>query len=112
MVWKRCLIPVLCGLVVLGMSFSVPAQSSPAASVPAAIVNGESISVQQLHEQLEKTLGPARWHALRNQPAAATFRIGVGETYDFEWTPPRPMDAELLVETVESGVLRQTFRVR
>jgi FtsP/CotA-like multicopper oxidase with cupredoxin domain len=46
------------------------------------------------------------------RPVAATFRIGVGETYDFEWTPPRPMDAELLVETVESGVLRQTFRVR
>jgi FtsP/CotA-like multicopper oxidase with cupredoxin domain len=46
------------------------------------------------------------------RPIPAIFRIGVGETYDFEWTPPRSMDAELVIDTVESGILRQTFRVR
>ncbi len=28
---------------------------------------------------------------------AAQFRMGVGETYDFSWTPTKAMDASILV---------------
>ena len=46
---------------------------------------------------------------------AVLRRMGVGETYDFEWTPTRAMDAVLNVEVFEPGgskFLRQVFRVR
>ena len=38
-------------------------------------------------------------------------RLGVGETYDFEWTPDRAMDAVLEVR-IEGTTLRQPLRVR
>ena len=50
---------------------------------------------------------PLRWHALAKDGAdlppalqkhmAAQFRMGVGETYDFSWTPTKAMDASILV---------------
>jgi manganese oxidase len=65
---------------------------------------------------------PVTWRPLAKDgaalPAAArTARparlrwIGAGETYDFEWTPPRAMDAVLEARAVE-GTVRQTLRVR
>jgi hypothetical protein len=32
-------------------------------------------------------------------PGPAVFTIGVGETYDFQWTPPQPGDFTLHVVT-------------
>jgi len=46
----------------------------------------------------------------RHRPA--TFRrFGVGETYDFEWIPDRPVDAVLEI-AIEGVTLRQRLRVR
>lgn len=40
-------------------------------------------------------------------------RIGVGETYDFEFTPTREMDAQLVVHIARGGpILRQPLRIR
>jgi FtsP/CotA-like multicopper oxidase with cupredoxin domain len=49
-------------------------------------------------------------HARVEGPARLR-RFGVGETYDFEWTPARPMDAVLSVE-VEGQTRRLPVRVR
>jgi FtsP/CotA-like multicopper oxidase with cupredoxin domain len=46
----------------------------------------------------------------RDQPSRLR-RFGVGETYDFEWTPSRPVDAMLEVR-LEGTVLRQPLVVR
>ncbi|MFI5326687.1 MAG: multicopper oxidase domain-containing protein, partial [Candidatus Rokuibacteriota bacterium] len=71
--------------------------------------------------------GPLRWHAEAKDGAYllpalrgernARVRMGVGETYDFTWTPARPGEATLLVHApfpTEPGEawLRQTWRVR
>jgi hypothetical protein len=44
----------------------------------------------------------------------ASVRLGVGEAYDFEWTPTAPVDAVLEVHLPEGEprVLRQPLRVR
>lgn len=49
--------------------------------------------------------------ALRITGPARIARMGVGETYDFEWTPDRPMDA-LLEVRIEDTVLRQILRIQ
>lgn len=49
--------------------------------------------------------------AVRRQEPAALRSLGVGETYDFEWTPAHPVDAELVIH-VEGQTLRQPIRVR
>ncbi|HEV2150355.1 MAG TPA: multicopper oxidase domain-containing protein [Longimicrobiaceae bacterium] len=49
--------------------------------------------------------------ALRGEVASRFRRFGVGETYDFEWTPAREMDAVLAVRS-EQGTIRQVLRVR
>jgi FtsP/CotA-like multicopper oxidase with cupredoxin domain len=51
---------------------------------------------------------PARARAER---PARLGRFGVGETYDFTWTPGRPMDAELAI-TVEGVTRRLPVQVR
>jgi FtsP/CotA-like multicopper oxidase with cupredoxin domain len=48
--------------------------------------------------------------ALAPRPARLRW-IGPGETYDFEWTPARAMDAVLEARAIE-GTVRQTLRVR
>jgi FtsP/CotA-like multicopper oxidase with cupredoxin domain len=50
---------------------------------------------------------PPAW---RSRGPALLRRIGPGETYDFLWTPERPMDAVLEVWTGE-GTVRQAVRV-
>lgn len=49
--------------------------------------------------------------AAQRRPLPATVRAGVGETYDFEWTPARRMDAELRVG-FDDIQLRHIFQVR
>lgn len=59
--------------------------------------------------------GAALPHEQRAMAPAVLRRIGVGETYDFEWTPTRAMDAVLHVEVFEpsgSKFVRQRFKVR
>jgi len=48
--------------------------------------------------------------AARTETPARLRRFGVGETYDFEWTPAGPMEAVLQVRS-ERAVLRQVLRV-
>ena len=51
--------------------------------------------------------------ALRTPVPARTARIGVGETYDFAWTPERTGTAELIVhQPRERWTLSQRFEVR
>ncbi|HEX2188043.1 MAG TPA: multicopper oxidase domain-containing protein [Longimicrobiaceae bacterium] len=50
--------------------------------------------------------------AQRTEGPARLGRFGVGETYDFEWTPERPVEAELRILTGEGATLRQPIRVR
>jgi hypothetical protein len=51
--------------------------------------------------------------ALRRSGSAAIDRMGVGEAYDFLWTPDRPQDAVLTLQNTADGfAVRQTFRVR
>jgi FtsP/CotA-like multicopper oxidase with cupredoxin domain len=65
---------------------------------------------------------PLRWRArakdgadlpagARVESAATLKRLGTGETYDFEWTPTRPMQAVLQFR-LGSLVLRQPIHVR
>jgi len=50
--------------------------------------------------------------APRQTNTVASIIVGVGETYDFEWTPASLMDASLNVKLPGSGrPLRQTIRV-
>lgn len=49
--------------------------------------------------------------ALRLVGPARIARMGVGETYDFEWTADQPMDA-LLEVRIEDTVLRQALHIR
>ena len=49
--------------------------------------------------------------AARIETPARLRRFGVGETYDFAWTPARAMDAVLTVR-IEGAVRRQLLRVR
>jgi FtsP/CotA-like multicopper oxidase with cupredoxin domain len=49
--------------------------------------------------------------ALRNL-VPASLREGVGETYDFAWTPAGRMDAELVIQITAGDVIRQKVRVR
>ncbi|HUF12139.1 MAG TPA: hypothetical protein VMN78_03490, partial [Longimicrobiales bacterium] len=42
---------------------------------------------------------------------SAHVRLGVGETYDFEWTPERPMNAALTFR-FDGDSIRQVIRVR
>ena len=49
-------------------------------------------------------------HFRRDEPSRLR-RFGVGETYDFEWTPARAMNAMLEVR-LEGSVLRQPLHVR
>jgi hypothetical protein len=49
--------------------------------------------------------------ARRVEAPARLVRFGVGETYDFAWTPGRPMDAVLSVR-IEGALRRQVLRVR
>jgi FtsP/CotA-like multicopper oxidase with cupredoxin domain len=49
--------------------------------------------------------------AARRRAGPATFRAGVGETYDFEWTPAHRMEAELRID-IEGTELRRVFQVR
>jgi FtsP/CotA-like multicopper oxidase with cupredoxin domain len=41
----------------------------------------------------------------------ATMRFGAGETFDFDWTPARPMDAVLRIH-IDQSTFVQTLRVR
>jgi FtsP/CotA-like multicopper oxidase with cupredoxin domain len=51
--------------------------------------------------------------ALRRSGPAAIDGMGVGETYDFLWTPARPLDAVLTLQnSADEFAVRQTFRVR
>jgi FtsP/CotA-like multicopper oxidase with cupredoxin domain len=51
--------------------------------------------------------------ALRRAAPATVSAIGVGETYDFLWTPDRPMDAVLTMGNEFEGLaIRQVLRVR
>ncbi len=50
--------------------------------------------------------------ATRQRSVPATLRMGVGETYDFAWTPRLAGAVELVVDVTDAGQLRQGFRVR
>jgi FtsP/CotA-like multicopper oxidase with cupredoxin domain len=51
--------------------------------------------------------------ALRRAAPATVSAIGVGETYDFLWTPDRPMDAVLTMGNEFEGLaIRQVLCVR
>ncbi len=47
----------------------------------------------------------------KQQLGAALVRLGVGETYDFEWAPERPMNATLTFRADRDSI-RQVIRVR
>ena len=80
------------------------------------------LPVEPLSLKLTADSVPLRWTAvakdgaelapvLRLAGSAEIARMGVGETYDFEWTPDRPMDA-LLEVRIRSRVLRQALYIR
>ncbi len=51
-------------------------------------------------------------HATLQRAVPATLRMGVGETYDFAWTPRVAGDVELVIDVTGVGQLRQAFAVR
>jgi len=51
--------------------------------------------------------------AMRLASPATVSALGAGETYDFLWTPDRPMEAILTMGNVAEGfAIRQALRVR
>lgn len=76
----------------------------------------------RLHADSDST--PVAWRFLakdgaalaraRQRPAPAELKVGVGETYDFEWTPAAPADVSLVVRLPDphAPLLRQRIRVR
>ncbi len=81
------------------------------------------LPVEPVRMELLRDSVPTLWRAIAKDGAAlpaarqtntvASIIVGVGETYDFEWTPASLMDASLIVKLPGSGrPLRQTIRVR
>lgn len=50
--------------------------------------------------------------AMRTERAATRGRFGVGETYDFDFTPSRPMNADIVVRIPGAETLRQPLQIR
>ncbi|MGH9778188.1 MAG: amidohydrolase family protein [Candidatus Acidiferrales bacterium] len=86
------------------------------------IAHGATVSIS-----LEDQSGPVAWRGIAKDGAdlppslqvehAAQIRMGVGETYDFAYTPAAPGELTLRVHVpfpteVGESVLRQVFRVR
>jgi FtsP/CotA-like multicopper oxidase with cupredoxin domain len=78
------------------------------ADVASISLNADSVPVSWTPISKDGADLPA---ALRNA-VPATLRAGVGETYDFAWTPAGRMDAELVIQITAGDVIRQKVRVR
>ena len=78
-------------------------------TAPIAEVELSADSVRQTWHPTSKDGADVPESLRRAEPALK--RIGVGETYDFEWTPTRVVDA-VLEFRIERTMLRQHVRVR
>jgi FtsP/CotA-like multicopper oxidase with cupredoxin domain len=81
------------------------------------ILTADVVGVRMVTDSVPLTWTPvakdgADLPAMLRQPTAATFRAGVGETFDFEWTPVERMDAKLVIGLGDDRWIMQTLRVR